>query len=301
MDGVLTVRGFKFREDLYLNLQNKTIITGDSYTVHELFNMLEKYFTRKNFSEHYLQAGVSFVLEGRALPIGEYLVFRIKPFVDLSEELKIGKRTLLGQILENIFNKQEKSLNNLLQTMNEDILPQINLLTQKYSVQFAFECEDIFSLAKILRVQTLTQNDEIFFNEHDQFQVKTMLLNMISRLEVDKKKLLLMELPEYGLKAEEIEILFAQLKQINVENLLIFTQDSRINNYFSDIFNYHLAIENNLLGFEDYEDLEKTLLTMFDGLTKEKLSQNVIKCIFPSIPLQPDDKISYHVKEFLHK
>ena len=52
MDGELCVKGYKFNKSLHLNLQKNTVITGDDdFIGHELFNMLESFFNKQNFSD----------------------------------------------------------------------------------------------------------------------------------------------------------------------------------------------------------------------------------------------------------
>ena len=50
MEGELLIKGYKFDNDIRINLQSKTVIVGDnSFIVYEVFNMLEKYFNKKDF------------------------------------------------------------------------------------------------------------------------------------------------------------------------------------------------------------------------------------------------------------
>ena len=63
MDGELLIKGYKFDNDIRINLQSKTVIVGDnSFIVYEVFNMLEKYFNKKDFSEYYLNNNTTLVI-----------------------------------------------------------------------------------------------------------------------------------------------------------------------------------------------------------------------------------------------
>ena len=50
MEGELLIKGYKFDNDIRINLQSKTVIVGDnSFIVFEVFNMLKNILTKKIF------------------------------------------------------------------------------------------------------------------------------------------------------------------------------------------------------------------------------------------------------------
>ena len=56
MDGMLLLEGYKLKQAVYLNLQKHTIFIthSDYYTPVVMFDLLERYFGKKDFSEKYL-------------------------------------------------------------------------------------------------------------------------------------------------------------------------------------------------------------------------------------------------------
>ena len=104
MNGELLLKGYKFPQKLILNLSDKTVITGqDKFVGYEIFNMLESFFNRKAFSDYYLDCDITLILNGNKLSGDEFVVFRLHPIVSLTEELKISKKSILGQIVNELF------------------------------------------------------------------------------------------------------------------------------------------------------------------------------------------------------
>lgn len=281
MDGILTLQGYKFTQKIHLNFQDRTIIIGDSYLCHEVLNMLEQYFNRKNFSDYYLHNNLSLVFNGKLVAPSEYLVFRISPLANLVEEIKLAKKSLLGQVLSENFAEDTKLFVNTLQALQEDVLQKANQLTQQYSIHFVPECPDIFTMAKIFSPQIyLNNHEEILPQEQEQFLIKKMLIQFIAQLKVNKKKLLLIELPEYALTPEQCSALCQEIQQASIDKIILYSNNATLINIFPHIFSYHLAISQQIYGFDDYDYLEKTLLEITPTLSKQELMTKVLNYIF---------------------
>lgn len=284
MNGELLLKGYKFPEKRILNLQDKTILTGDDdFTAFEIFNMLESYFNRKAFSDHYLDRDTVLILNGNKLSGDEFAVFRLHPSVDLSEELKISKKSILGQVVIELFPIQDINFSPITSALEICLLKELNSLTAKFGVSYIYEGEDIFPLAKIL-VPTVKEQggQDILAKEHDQFYCKSMLVDLVSKLKSKKKKLLLVELPEYGLRCDETKIFFGLLVAASIDNIIIHTHNKDIIQFVPRIFNYNVLNKGKVVGFDDYDQLEKELTNVLIGSPKEDIEQRVMKYIFRS-------------------
>lgn len=278
MDGELLLTGYKFKEKLSLNLQSKTILTGDdTFTIHEIFNMIDNYFNRQAFSDFYLDTGVVMVLNGNILRADEFAVFRLSPIIDLSGELKVSKKSILGQVIRVLFDHSSDELQHVEQTLERKVLSKINTITSEYGVSFSFEADDIFNLAKILQpIVTEKSGHQVLINEHDQYQCKTFLIDLIGQIQIKKKKLLLVELPEYGLREAEVPQILNMLAQSPIDNVIIYTRRLEMAIAVPSIFNYHLSRDYKILGFDDYDELDKELKELLIDCSTKEIELKVI-------------------------
>lgn len=124
MDGMLLLEGYKLKQAVYLNLQKHTIFIthSDYYTPVVMFDLLERYFGKKDFSEKYLQSNIQISLNNDKLMPTDYIVYRIKPVIDLEAETKIVKKSVLGQFLEQKYRDQEDVFQSVSETMETEIL-----------------------------------------------------------------------------------------------------------------------------------------------------------------------------------
>lgn len=293
MNGELLLKGYKFSEKIILNLQSKTVLAGeDTFTAFEIFNMLESYFNRKAFSDYYLDKGAIMILNGNKLSGEEFAVFRLRPTVNLTEELKINKKSLLGQVLYALFPVDSESIPLIADVVETNLLSHLNALTEGYGVSFESQVNDIFSLAKILLPLAKEEDgQEISLNEHDQYYCKAMMLDFIARLKVNKKKLLLVELPEYGLRAEETVKLLKLLSLTSIDNVIIYTHNIEIRKVIPHVYNYNVVKDGKLYGFDDYDELETQLKDVLINSSDEQVEQKVIEYIF-QFPVVTTEKIN---------
>lgn len=284
MNGELLLKGYKFSRKIVLNLQDKTVLTGeDTFTAFEVFNMMENYFNRKNFSEYFFDKGTTLILNGNVLSGEEFVVFRLRPIIDLSEELKINKRSILGQAMQTVFAGADDKITEVMDDIQRNVLSYLNAITEGYGISFVSEADNIFALAKILvPVVKESGGQEVLQQEHDQYYCKSMILDFIVRLKTNKKKLLLVELPEYGLKEEEFNKFVKLLSAAPIDNIIIYTRKVEISKIIPQIFNYHVVKDGKLYGFDDYDMLEKQLQEVMINASAEQIEQKVIKYIFSS-------------------
>lgn len=284
MDGTLLLAGYKLKQKLYLNLQKHTLLIthSDYYTPVIIFDLLERYFTKKDFSDKYLREGIKIKLNNDNLVPSDYIVYRLKPIIDLEAEIKIVKKTILGQLLEQQYRDKEEVFENITKTMNIELLPEINAMLETYGIKVCCMEQNIFNFSKILSFDSYLGSEEIFFKEHSPYKAKMLLLDMLCKLKTDKPKLLLIELPEYGLDSCEIKSFFSALMQVKeIENMIIYTNSKEVLQYIRDIYSYHLIRDGSILGFDDYDEMEVILADKFLGTRSEaQLLDDLLTAIF---------------------
>lgn len=263
MDGILFLEGYKLKHRINLNLQKHTVLLShsDMFTPVILFDLIERYFNKRNFSDTYLEQGIHIRLNEKTLAPMDFQVWRISPWVNIEEEIKIVKKTLLGQYLEQLYRDKEDVFMRIEQTIEAEILHDLNEMLSSYDMRISCDEQNIFNFAKMLSLGTYLSEEAILSGEYSQFQAKKFLLDMIDRLQTKKPKLLLVELPEYGLDQEELRTwveLFANTK--NIANSIIYTQSPAILSTIDDIYAYHLCKDYRVMGFDDYDEMEDILL-----------------------------------------
>ena len=280
MDGELLIKWYKFDNDIRINLQSKTVIVGDnSFIVYEVFNMLEKYFNKKDFSEYYLNNNTTVIINELKLSGNEFIVFRMKPLCDLNEELKLTKKSFAGKYFNEEFSKFNY-IEDLKKSLNSNILDNLNNNLKNYNIEYDIDELDFFDIAKLISPNVYNSDgDEILFNEQNQFFIKCFLLNFINQLKTEKKIMLLIELPEYGLNKSEITELFKVINELSIDNVIVYTNDKSIIDIIKNIFSYHSTYKNQLCGFDDYDLLEEEFM-LKNNISRSSIEKMVLENLF---------------------
>ena len=297
MDGELLIKGYKFDNDIRINFQSKTVIVGDnSFIVFEVFNMLEKYFNKKDFSEYYLNNNTTLVINELKLSGNEFIVFRMKPLCDLNEELKLTKKSFAGKYFNEEFSKFNY-IEDLKKSLNSNILGNLNNNLKNYNIEYDIDELDFFDIAKLISPNVYNSDgDEILFNEQNQFFIKCFLLNFINQLKTEKKIMLLIELPEYGLNKSEITELFKVINELSIDNVIVYTNDKSIIDIIKNIFSYHSTYKNQLCGFDDYDLLEEEFM-LKNNISRSSIEKMVLENLFKV----PEGELIKEIKQFFDK
>lgn len=284
MEGIFSLDGYKLNKRIYINLQKVTILTAhnDYYTPVIIFDLLDSYFNKKDFSDTFLNKGVFVSLNEKKLNPQDLIVFRLRPTVNLENELKITKKTILGQILNQKFCEKQDIYNKVLFYLQKDIISKLDEELINYGLKSQIVEENIFNFAKLIEIENYIDENPVFFKEQDQYLAKTLIVNLINKLHTKKSKLLLCELPEYALKEDEYKKFLKTLKQCdNIKNIIIYTNSENTNTIFRDIYTYHIVKENSVLGFDDYDRILGLLIEKYNYRKSEtEITELIINSIF---------------------
>lgn len=284
MEGIFSLDGYKLNKRIYINLQKVTILTAhnDYYTPVIIFDLLDSYFNKKDFSDTFLNKGVFVSLNEKKLNPQDLIVFRLRPTVNLENELKITKKTILGQILNQKFCEKQDIYNKVLFYLQKDIISKLDEELINYGLKSQIVEENIFNFAKLIEIENYIDENPVFFKEQDQYLAKSLIVNLINKLHTKKSKLLLCELPEYALKEDEYKKFLKTLKQCdNIENIIIYTNSKNTNTIFRDIYTYHIVKENSVLGFDDYDRILGLLIEKYNYRKSEtEITELIINSIF---------------------
>lgn len=284
MEGIFSLDGYKLNKRIYINLQKVTILTAhnDYYTPVIIFDLLDSYFNKKDFSDTFLNKGVFVSLNEKKLNPQDLIVFRLRPTVNLENELKITKKTILGQILNQKFCEKQDIYNKVLFYLQKDIISKLDEELINYGLKSLIVEENIFNFAKLIEIENYIDENPVFFKEQDQYLAKSLIVNLINKLHTKKSKLLLCELPEYALKEDEYKKFLKTLKQCdNIENIIIYTNSENTNTIFRDIYTYHIVKENSVLGFDDYDRILGLLIEKYNYRKSEtEITELIINSIF---------------------
>lgn len=284
MEGIFSLDGYKLNKRIYINLQKVTILTAhnDYYTPVIIFDLLDSYFNKKDFSDTFLNKGVFVSLDEKKLNPQDLIVFRLRPTVNLENELKITKKTILGQILNQKFCEKQDIYNKVLFYLQKDIISKLDEELINYGLKSQIVEENIFNFAKLIEIENYIDENPVFFKEQDQYLAKSLIVNLINKLHTKKSKLLLCELPEYALKEDEYKNFLKTLKQCdNIENIIIYTNSENTNTIFRDIYTYHIVKENSVLGFDDYDRILGLLIEKYNYRKSEtEITELIINSIF---------------------
>ena len=260
MEGIFSLDGYKLNKRIYINLQKVTILTAhnDYYTPVIIFDLLDSYFNKKDFSDTFLNKGVFVSLNEKKLNPQDLIVFRLRPTVNLENELKITKKTILGQILNQKFCEKQDIYNKVLFYLQKDIISKLDEELINYGLKSQIVEENIFNFAKLIEIENYIDENPVFFKEQDQYLAKSLIVNLINKLHTKKSKLLLCELPEYALKEDEYKKFLKTLKQCdNIEK------------------------ENSVLGFDDYDRILGLLIEKYNYRKSEtEITELIINSIF---------------------
>lgn len=140
----------------------------------------------------------------------------------------------------------------------------------------------------------LVSNDmELYssFDERSQYELKYMLIDLFAQLNSDKKKLLLLDLPEQGLAKNEFLQLLACVdkNKASISNTIVYTQSSNIINVYRNILSYHLVKENQIWGMDDYDEIE-SLLDLGEILDNKEKEFQFLKSLFNQTTFESDYK-----------
>lgn len=283
MEGIFSLDGYKLNKRIYINLQKVTILTAhnDYYTPVIIFDLLDSYFNKKDFSDTFLNKGVFVSLNEKKLNPQDLIVFRLRPTVNLENELKITKKTILGQILNQKFCEKQDIYNKVLFYLQKDIISKLDEELINYGLKSQIVEENIFNFAKLIEIENYIDENPVFFKEQDQYLAKSLIVNLINKLHTKKSKLLLCELPEYALKEDEYKKFLKTLKQCdNIENIIIYTNSENTNTIFRDIYTYHIVKENSVLGFDDYDRILGLLIEKYNYRKSEtEITELIINSI----------------------
>lgn len=284
MEGIFSLDGYKLNKRIYINLQKVTILTAhnDYYTPVIIFDLLDSYFNKKDFSDTFLNKGVFVSLNEKKLNPQDLIVFRLRPTVNLENELKITQKTILGQILNQKFCEKQDIYNKVLFYLQKDIISKLDEELINYGLKTQIVEENIFNFAKLIEIENYIEENPVFFKEQDQYLAKSLIVNLINKLHTKKSKLLLCELPEYALKEDEYKNFLKTLKQCdNIENIIIYTNSENTNTIFRDIYTYHIVKENSVLGFDDYDRILGLLIEKYNYRKSEtEITELIINSIF---------------------
>lgn len=292
MEGEIVLSGYKLLEAVHINLQNVSIVVpqDDFRTMPVVFEFIEKYFDKKRFSQQYqLNA---FEINSREARDDEFDVLYVPPRVDALEVFKLGKKNLLGRVIEqNYQNISATERDSCFGQLNSLILSPMSQLLSNYNLALACNTNDFWSLSKIME---LVSNDrELYssFDERSQYELKFMLIDLFAQLNSDKKKLLLLDLPEQGLaKSEFLQLLACVDKnKESISNTIIYTQSSNIINVYRNILSYHVVKENQIWGMDDYDEIE-SLLDFGEILDNKEKEFQFLKSLFNQTIFESDYK-----------
>ncbi len=279
MDGEVILQGTRLAEKQFLNFQQIGIVTDhdDAYTVPLVFDYLEGYFAGDAISD---EIGI-FTINGNDCKKDAFTVFRIRPWIDADTVLKFQKKQLLGLLAEQMLKTIDKqAIETVLSSLNSQILNPIEDFLRPHGL--SVYCENLnFSL--VSKIIDLRKDDNNDMNVgYTQYQLKVLLVDIISKLKSDTYKLLLWELPEYGISPSEFDSLMNQFKLLSadIDNTFIYTKNFDICSYFDNIYSYHLCKRGKIRGMDDYDEFEQILLDEGIGLNSNSISSQLICALF---------------------
>ena len=168
---------------------------------------------------------------------------------------------------------------------------------QKFNIEYDIDDLEFFDIAKLISPNVYNSNgDEILFNEQNQFFIKCFLLNFINQLKTEKKIMLLIESPEYGLNKSEITELFKVINELSIDNVIVYTNDKSIIDIIKNIFSYHSTYKNQLCGFDDYDLLVEEFM-LKNNISRSSIEKMVLENLFKV----PEGELIKEIKQFFDK
>lgn len=293
MDGELVLSGYKLLEPVHINLQDITITVpqDDFKTMPVIFEFIERYFDKRRFSQQYQFSMLQ--INNRDCRDDEFEILYIPPRVDSSEIFKIAKKSLLGKLTEKVYkeislSERENCFNQLYTT----IFTPINKLLSKYNLICEYNANDFWSLSKLIDLLSNDTGLYSTFDERSQYDLKYMLIDIFAQLDNGKKKLLLLDLPEYGVSNDEFYSLFECLNKnnSNINNSIIYTQSCNITTIYEKPLCYHIVKNNQVWGMDDYDEIESLLLDAGGNLNFSEKEQRFVRSLFNRSIFESDYK-----------
>lgn len=293
MDGELVLSGYKLLEPVHINLQDITIIVpqDDFKTMPVIFEFIERYFDKRRFSQQYQFSMLQ--INNRDCRDDEFEILYIPPRVDSSEIFKIAKKSLLGKLTEKVYkeislSERENCFNQLYTT----IFTPINKLLSKYNLICEYNANDFWSLSKLIDLLSNDVGLYSAFDERSQYDLKYMLIDIFAQLDNGKKKLLLLDLPEYGMSNDEFYSLLDCLNKnnSNINNSIIYTQSCNITTVYEKPLCYHIVKNNQVWGMDDYDEIESLLLDAGGNLNFSEKEQQFVRSLFNRSIFESDYK-----------
>lgn len=296
MNGEWIVYGYKFHKKVHLNLSDRVAFLsfGNYDLVYNVFNFMSKFFNKQNFSDVYLDAGTGIIGNGNKLTGNEFLFFRIPPIVNAVEELKILKKSLLGQLMLHVFSAEEKRFETVMGVFQKEIVQEMNRIMQPYLVRFSCGDEGILNFCKLVGEDIVDKDmKKILPDEAEQFCLKSMLLDIITLLPASKPKLVLLEYPEYGMNEQQIGLFFKKVKECEIDNIMIHTQTRQVQLCCPSIYSYHIVSEKGVCTFDEFGELEKELQLLYPEFNRQEIENEVRNALFE------DSLFGKEVKKFI--
>lgn len=259
MDGELVLSGYKMDEPIHINLQSVSILVpqNDFRTVTIVFDFIQRYFDKRRFSNRYQLNSLR--INNTECRDDEFQVLYIRPYIDTTDLFKLAKKSLLGQVAETVYSNisiEEKG--NCFRLLHDTLLDPINTLLKNYKLTCECTPADFWTLSKIIDLVSYDEDLYSSFDERSQYDLKVMLIDLFAKVVGKKKKLLLLELPEYGLSNTEYESLMELInnQRERIHASLIYTQNDNIIKIFNSPLQYHIVKQNYIWGMEDYDEME---------------------------------------------
>lgn len=292
MNGAMVLYGYKFTKKIYLNFGKRVVFIshGEYSRGHDIFQFLQKFFNNRDFSNEYIANGLGISLNGERLHGNEYEVFYISPIVNAGEATKVLRKTLLGKLWQQLFQEKNTSLKFVSDTVDKYIVNELNVFLNNYNLQYTNDGGDVLSYCKLLEMTAIEDGIEHNLDEIAQFDIKRLLLDTVGKLETNKPKLLLLELPEYGLTARQADDFFQQIKESPIEHIILVTQTEAVLQATNNIFYYHYVTSKGVCTFEDWEEM---LFDMQD-YDEKAIEQYILKQLITGIK---DFRLSQFVDE----
>ena len=278
MNGEMLLYGYRFPQKIRFNFLERTIFVSphEQGLVHDIFDFLQRFFSKQDFSDTYLDRGLGLYLNDCPLHGNEYEVYRIPPLVHSAEVLKVLKKTLLGQLWQQMFCGRDAALEEVRQSLLMQVSSDLNRFLAPFHLQYRCAEEGILDFCKLMTLEALDGEEGIQLEESTQYDLKRLMLSAIGQLDTKRPKILLLEYPELGLYPAQVEQLFVMLRDVQVESVLIQTMDGRIAALCPSLYSYHYVHDGSICMFDDWDEL----LEAYPSASLEHIEQSLIQQLF---------------------
>ena len=262
-----------------INLQEVTILVGEDTGVgNQVLRSIYCYFnTGEKFN---LGNSTTIRINGEVIATDAYEVLYLSPNIDADYLIKITKKSLLGNCLENIFDEISEEIKEQgFLDFKTVFLAQLNDKCHELGIKGVMSDINFSVISKILDWEF---TDGRLLNELGTFELKILAINLFRRLSTRKRKLLIVDLPEYGISEREYEDLLQLIKENSkaINNTIIYTGRKNVINEWSSIYHYHFISKNHIWGMEDFDEILYDIKE-FTGKTDEKrITEEFVTQIF---------------------